>query len=128
VDETNPADAASIRDPARYRFGHLTDSQADTRDRELPAKLNLKVALDGAAAANLLKFGAKFQQRRRTADTERRSYDPGAVSRTMTGLVGTASVRAGTMGYEFGPVPDTTAVAALLTAASAAFRYNPLPR
>jgi TonB-dependent receptor len=126
VDETSPGDFASLSDPSRYYFNHLTDSRTETRDREYAAKLDVKLNLGTLPQSNFLKFGGKLLRRDRVADTDRRVFDPGAQARNMTGVVGTPFVSLRTMTYGFGPVPDATAVAALLNTAPAIFQPNHL--
>ncbi|MEI6464810.1 MAG: TonB-dependent receptor [Verrucomicrobiota bacterium] len=123
VDETNAVESTGVSDPASYRFKSLDVTRTATRDRELAAKLNVKIALDDAAAT-FLKFGGKLQERHRAADTDRESYDPGAQPLSMTGLVGSANIDGPPGGFHFGPVPDAAAVAALLTQTPAAFQFN----
>ena len=123
-DETNPGDTGSIADPAGFDFNNLTVSRVDTRDRELAARFNAQLNLDGAARSNFLKFGGKFQQRHRGTNTDRQDYDPGPQARSMTGLVDTPLVTVPAGDYRFGPIPDANAVAALLATEPAVFQLN----
>lgn len=116
LDEVAPADSATTQlDPARYRFNNLTFTANDGRDREASGRFNLKLPLDESAATpSYLKFGAKLQQRRRTAGVERTIYDASAAPLTLTGLVRTPLVETEAGDFRFGPIPNSTAVAALL--------------
>lgn len=112
VDESNAADTASVNDPARYRFNYLSVSRTETKDEEASAKLNVKMDLAaGGRSGSYLKFGAKAQQRHRSADSDREVFRPAGQSLTMTGLVGAPMRTLDTMSYRFGPVPDAGAVA-----------------
>lgn len=124
VDETNPADTASISDPAHYDFNNLVVSRSDTKDHEYAARLNAKLNLGDPAQQDYLKFGGKLQQRHRQADIDRVDYDPGVQSRTMTGLVGSPMVTLHTGGYSYGPIPGAGAVDALLGTAPSVFQLN----
>jgi len=99
-------------------------SQSDTRDRELAARFNTRLNLDGAAQSNFLKFGGKIQQRHRVAETERWNYDPGTQTRNMLGLIGTPTVTMHAGAYRYGPIPDANAVDALLATTPAVFQLN----
>ena len=123
-DETNIADVTSISDPTHYDFNTLAVSQSDTRDRELAARFNMRLNLDGAAQSNFLKFGGKIQQRHRVAETERWNYDPGTQIRNMLGLIGTPMVTMQAGAYRYGPIPDANAVDALLATTPAVFQLN----
>lgn len=126
VDETDPADTASISDPAHYRFSYLSITRVDTKDAEGSAKFNAKIHLgETGASENYFKFGGKIQQRHRTANTDRDVYNAGSLSRDLTGLVETSSVTTDTLNYRFGPVPNAGAVAALVPTAPAVFRLDP---
>ena len=126
VNETNPADTTSIRDPAHYRFSYLSATRIDTRDTEGSAKVNAKIHLGaGTKGEDYLKFGGKIQQRHRTADTDRNVYVAAPQFRDMLGLVATDAAAPQTLNYRFGPVPNAGAVAALAPTTPAAFRVDP---
>jgi len=66
----------------------------------------------------------KLQQRHRTADTDRQTYDAGAQPLALTGLVGAAAAEAPISALTFGPVPDADAVAARVAGAPGQFVFN----
>ena len=127
VDEVNPADTASLNDPAHYRFSYLSLSRIETRDEELSAKFNARINLSGkAGSGNYLKFGGKLQERHRAADTDRDVYGPGPMTRDMLGLIGTPEAVMGTVAYRFGPVADSSKVARLVGSAPEFFQRDAL--
>lgn len=125
TDESAPGDVASLGDAARYRFKTIDLSRTATHDRELAAKLNAKVSV-GDGERDFLKFGGKLQQRRRTADTDRQTYDAGAQPLALTGLVGAAAAEGPIPSLTFGPIPDADALAARVVTDPARFRFNAL--
>src|SRR5207244_7799437 len=109
-------------------FSYLSATRVDTKDAEGSAKMNAKIHLgESAVAKNYLKFGAKIQQRHRTANTDRDVYNAGTQSRDLTGLIETATVATDTLDYRFGPVPNAGAVSALLPGAAGRCRLAPTP-
>jgi TonB-dependent receptor len=122
IDETNAADTASAYDPTNYRINYLSVTRGDLDETDGSAKFNVKINLQDGGS--YLKFGAKLQQRRRTADVERDFFDDGSQPRDMTGLVGRSSVSMDTLNYLFGPVPDSRAVAGLLDTNPDALELN----
>lgn len=125
VDEINAADTASLNDPARYRFNYLGVSRSETRDEEASAKLNVKLNLsDAGRSGSYLKFGAKAQQRHRTANADRDVYRTGTQALTMAGLVGASTRDLETMDYRFGPVPNASAVADIRERTPGAFQID----
>ncbi|MBC7369825.1 MAG: TonB-dependent receptor [Undibacterium sp.] len=128
LDEVTPADSAATQtDPARYQFNNLTITSNDSRDLEGSGRFNVKLPLDESAATPAhLKFGAKLQQRHRTADLERSVYDSSGLPLSMAGLVRTALLTTEVGDYRFGPIPNSTAVAALLATQPAFFQLNAL--
>lgn len=124
VDEANPANPASISDPAAFNLSTLTVTHADTRDREIAARLNATLSLDGAGQASYLKFGGKLQQRHRDSETQRWNYDPGTQPLSLVGLVGVPMVTLHSGQYRYGPIPDAAAVEAQLLASPAAFQLD----
>ena len=122
TDETNPADAASQFDPARYRFDNFSRATTATRDREFSARANYQHDLGATPGETFVKVGAKFQERHRTADSGRQIYDASATPLVMTGLVRAADFTTMDGIYRYGPMPNATAVAALLTTAPGFFQ------
>jgi TonB-dependent receptor len=112
VDETDATDNASAYDPAHYRIDYLSITHGDLDETDGSAKFNVKINLQDGG--NYLKFGAKWQQRTRTADIDRDFFDAGSQARDMYGLVEKPFVSMDTLPYRFGPVPDAVAVAQLL--------------
>jgi hypothetical protein len=82
VDETDPTDTSSASEPAYYRLSYLTVTHSDIEEQDASAKLNLQMDLQNGS--NYLKFGAKVQRRRRTADIDRDLFDAGESVRDMT--------------------------------------------
>ncbi len=126
VDESNPADLTSQFDPAHYLFNSFARATSDNRDREFSARTNLQRDFGSAPGATFVKFGAKFQQRHRTANSARQIYDASATPLTMTGLVRAADFTTSDGFYRYGPIPSTTAVAALLTSSPGYFQTDQL--
>jgi len=122
VDEGAPGNTTNLNDPARYRFKTIDLTRSETHDRELAARFNAKRPLGGEQ--DFLKFGGKLQQRHRTADTDRRTYDAGAQPLALTGLVGADSAEGPTDALRFGAVPDADAVAARIDGAPGQFAFN----
>ena len=126
VDETNPADTASQFDPARYRFESFSRAKTATRDREFSARANYQRELGASPGESFVKFGAKFQQRHRTADSDRQIFDASATPLAMTGLVRAADFTTVDGIYRFGPIPSTAAVATLLASSPGFFQTDTL--
>jgi len=122
IDETDADDVVSAYDPAHYRFDYLSLTQSDLDERDGSVKANLKMNL--ADGASYIKFGARAQQRKRTADIDREFFDAGAQAVSMTGLVGRSLVTFDTLDYRFGPVPDASAVNALVNSDPGALVSN----
>jgi len=122
VDEANAADIDSANDPTRYRVDFLSLTHSDLDEHEGSAKFNVKINL--ADGASYLKFGARAQQRKRTADVDRDFFDPGTQVLTMAGLVGRSLVTFDTLDYRFGPVPNADAVAGLLSSQAGTLTNN----
>jgi TonB-dependent receptor len=121
VDEANPANTQSITDPGHYQFNSFSLGTSHAVERELSARANAKVNFDDSAQSPYLKFGAKIQQRERSADATRQLYDTPAAT-TMAGLVGTPDVTLrDVLGYQIGPIPNASAVSAFINANPALF-------
>jgi TonB-dependent receptor len=124
VDETNPADAASPFDPTRYRFDSFSRARTETRDREISGRVNFQRELGSVPGESFVKFGVKFQQRHRTADSDRQIFDASSAPLSMVGLVRSADFTTVDGIYRFGPIPSTAAVAALLAASPGFFQTD----
>ncbi len=122
VNEDNPDDLARASDPAHYRFNYLSVGDGRLMDQDGSAKLNLKYRLNDNG--DYLKLGGKAQQLRRSANTDRANYDPGAELLTMSSVVGRDQVSLETADYRFGPVPSARAVNRLLASMPGSFQLN----
>lgn len=122
LDETNPNDTASATDPSHYRFNYLSLLHSQISEQDGSIKLNIKMNLENWG--NYLKFGGKLQQRHRSADTDRKIYGASGSPLDMNGLVSTSQVDLDTMNYQFGPVPNASAVTALLNSSPGYFQNN----
>jgi len=126
LDEISPANsAANQTDPAHYFLNNLTFSSNNSRDRENSGRFNLKLPLDESAETPAyLKFGVKLQQRHRTSDAERTIYDTAGLPLSMVGYVRTTLLTTQAGDYRYGPIPNSSAVAALLSMQPAYFQFN----
>ncbi len=122
IDESDPRDANSVSDPARYHLDYLQVTASDIEERDGSLKVNVKLNLSDAR--NYLKFGGKLQQRHRSADVDRDVFDAGAQPLNMLGLVGSSLVELATSSYRFGPVPNAGAVQGLLSTNPGVFAEN----